>query len=273
MYGGTDVRNVSINFVGLAAGVYGGEAAAIVNLDTQLVCGAQAAGIANAVGGHVKGAQVAGVANLARGRVEGAQVSGVFNGAGSVAGAQVGLVNVAGEVRGAQVGLFNYAEDSDASIGLVSIVRRGRTQLQLWGTEWRFAGAGIKHGGRRVHGIYGAGGRAPVDDEPARPVVALGIGVRFEPSDGWWIDLDAVGHGLVPTGSVEGNVLVGSVGPLVGVRVVDSISLYVAPTYNVGLAVDSASADMSIVGGHDLRRGERWSLRGWPGLAAGVQMF
>ena len=70
----------------------------------------------------------------------------------------MGLVNVArGPVSGAQIGLVNVADTCSFCLGLVSVVRRGRLHLDLWGQESGLLMVGIKHGGLALHNIYGVG--------------------------------------------------------------------------------------------------------------------
>jgi len=97
--------------------------------------------------------------NLAVGALAGGQV-GTFNVAmASVRGAQIGAVNVAkGYVHGVQIGGMNYADDIDAPIGVVSIVRHGRTSFETSLTESGVNGT-VHHGGRILHNVYGVGYR------------------------------------------------------------------------------------------------------------------
>lgn len=266
---GGPVRGLQLaGLANLAAGLVVGVQVAPLN-GAMDVNGVQA-GVANLDLGSLEGLQV-GVAQLAD-RVAGAQI-GMANGARTdVEGTQIGLVNVAaGSVHGAQIGLVNYAGDSDASIGLLSIVRHGRTEVQAWGSDWQFFGGGIKHGGRRVHGILGGGVRPPMGEGAARGVVVMGLGTRLSLSERLTLDIDLVDHELVPSSADDAHVSVASLGLALGVSVVPSFTVFFEPTYNVVIAQHEAETDLPLVGGHAIRDQDSFHVHGWPGLVAGAR--
>ena len=131
--------------------------------------GVQGAGVSTIVRSRVQGVQVtggvawasdvaglqwSGVASVALERMRGVQVSPISL-AGDVRGLQVGAFNLAGPVRGVQVGVINVARTSDASLGLVSIVTEGRTNLQTFASSDGVVSTALQHGGRWVHNFYG----------------------------------------------------------------------------------------------------------------------
>jgi len=295
------VRRASVNALGgISAGILGGEAAGLVNLETNFVCGGQVAGIANVVGGPVVGGQVAGIANVSAGltgaqaglvnvdagELEGAQVglvelaaegrgvqAGLVNGArADLSGAQVGLVNVTGgAVHGVQVGVVNYADDSDLSVGVVSIVRHGRTHIDTWVSDWKLLAAGVKHGGKHFYNVYGAGVRAGLGDGSTRAALVLGIGGHFDLSEHVWLDADGLGHLLLPTGDQKTMVNVGTARVALGLRLARQLSIFGGPTYNVAVARSREDADLSAFGTHALRDESGLSIRGWPGAVIGAE--
>src|SRR5690606_12984618 len=114
-----------------------------------------AVGLQSAIGGmwttgHMRGVQIgAGVAFAER--LTGSQLSTV-NVVGSGRGAQLGLVNVSkGELAGVQIGLVNYADEADASIGLVPITKKGGVWVDLWTSDVQLLHFGLKFRARKTY--------------------------------------------------------------------------------------------------------------------------
>jgi len=191
------------------------------------VRGAQIAG-AVGVAGDVDGAQIAGAMHLAR-DVRGAQIAGALNIARDVDGVQLGgatnvaarastqiagAVNVAGEagiqVAGAvnvarrprlQIGVVNVSDQPDVvAIGVVTIVRHGRTDLEATGDTGGAGAILLRHGGRRWHNVYGVGGLRAEDAAAADSTLGVGddvwmYGLGMGPTwrrDALTIDVDAI---------------------------------------------------------------------------------
>jgi hypothetical protein len=242
----------------------GVQAAGVLAFSGGPLVGVQASGVAGVVRGPVSGLQAAGVVNTA-GVVEGAQISGIVNVASAVRGAQIGLVNVAGRVHGAQVGLVNVGEDPDVQVGLVSIARGGRTHLQVWGNESGLVLGALEHGGRHVHNLYGVGVRA-VD---GRFVAAYGMGVHVPVADRVRVDVDVLGHWIFPVHFTGAPTELYQLRPTVGVRIVDGLTAFAGPTFNVAHDEhDATRADLS-----PYRAFAEGSVRLWPGAAFGVEAF
>jgi hypothetical protein len=180
---GPIVNNFSVS-VGAtrAAGIDGVQAAFGVVWTTDYMRGIQAAagtsiaqhdatGIQTAIGAswtkhHMRGLQAGWVISSA-GRLTGAQF-GVVNLAGSARGAQFGLVNVSpGEVEGVQIGLVNYADEADASIGLIPVTKKGGVWVDAWTSDVQLIHAGIKLRARRTYTLLTAGVH-PVGNASAR---------------------------------------------------------------------------------------------------------
>jgi hypothetical protein len=155
------LTNLSLNGIGLNAGVEGFEAGLVLNVDLARIKGLQAAGGANFVGGNVAGVQGSGIFNAVNGRFDGIQAAGIANitkgpltglqfsiyggnlaldgltglqatfiglnyARGRVRGLQGALgINVAtGTLFGGQASLINVAGDvTGAQVGLVNVAR------------------------------------------------------------------------------------------------------------------------------------------------------
>lgn len=182
-----DVSGSQIGVVSIAAGSMKGAQIGVVGVSGGDVRGSQIS-VANVAGGRVDGAQI-GVANVTGGGIDGVQIGVANTAAGDVDGLQIGVANIAsGKVRDTQIGVFNYADENDAPIGLVNVVRNGRTSLEAWGTADGTASIGVRHGGRVVHNVVGVG--VPFAAEGSSWGFTLGLGARVPIADKIHLDID-----------------------------------------------------------------------------------
>lgn len=264
--------SVGVNLVG--GDVDGVQGAAGANLVRGGVDGIQLAAGANLSQGEVDGVQGAAGVNYAGAAVDGAQASGGLNVAvADVDGLQVAPVNYAGgHVDGVQVGVLNIARSVDAPIGLVNIVREGRTHVDAWGSETGFLNTAFKHGGDHVHNLYGFGYRPGSDCQEWS--LLLGIGGHIPVARRFAVDPELFVQHVSPTGTFVAapNLL-----STLRVRGVLSLGDHLALTAGV-----SANGWISTV--HDGARYVPFAepvdadmgagvARFWPGVSAGVQLF
>lgn len=120
-----------------------------------------AVGLQTAIGaawtrGHMRGAQL-GVTLAYANQLTGVQGSAI-NIAGNVRGVQIGLGNVTrGRVEGVQIGLINYADEADASIGLIPITKQGGVWFDLWTSDVQLINVALKFRARRTYTFLTAG--------------------------------------------------------------------------------------------------------------------
>jgi hypothetical protein len=241
------VRNVSLEFVGGGArGVAGIEFSPLVSFNRGFVCGVQFAGFGNwtmdrvrgvtfsgAIGwaDSVDGVQINGALSVTTHTIRGFQLSPVAM-ANEVQGMQLGMLNIAGDVHGLQFGLVNVARDSDASLGPISVVTNGRTNLQAFVTTNMVTSIALQHGSRLIHNFYGgsltAAAKAGTGFGPF-----FGIGLHLHEETRWYLDFDVLVHALfgstgsaTPQGLYEARV----VG---GVRLAPAFALYAGPAFDV----------------------------------------
>ena len=299
-------REVSINLIGgLSGGIEKAELAGVFNVTTGAVDGAQLAGTANVVTGSVNGAQLSGSLNIAGESVNGIQGAGAVNVAamgvsgiqgagtlnvidgdlaglqaagaanivtGDVQGGQLGVLNVAvGEVTGGQIGILNYARASTGSIGLVSIVPEGFTDVEIFASEEGLTLAGLRHGTERIYNVYYAGSRLTADG--ADFAYGLGLGWRRPLAPSWELNIDLTGTHVVTDGSWENGDSLTKLRAIGAWRANDRIAVFGGPTLTVHLA-DNDSDEFS-----DL---ELWSLTEaddevqagmWIGATLGIRIF
>ncbi len=184
---GGSIDGAQIGALGITGGDVRGTQLGMSNIVGGSTEGSQI-GISNIVGGDAKRLQM-GVANITGGNVSGLQLGVANIASGDVDGVQISVANIAGgRVSKTQVGIFNYADDVDAPVGIFSVVRRGRTSIEAWGTADGIASVGFRHGGRHVHNVIGLD--LPLGVEDTSWGYTFGIGVRFPFTERLHLDLD-----------------------------------------------------------------------------------
>ncbi|MCA9677746.1 MAG: hypothetical protein KC464_22170, partial [Myxococcales bacterium] len=124
-----------------------------------------------------------------------------------------GAVNVARRAR-LQLGVVNVSSDPDVvAIGVVSLVRGGRTEVEASVDSNQLGAVLLRHGGRRWHSVYGVGGRGPdaatdaaMTDVPAVWMYGVGMGPTWR-GRATTVDVDAmawqVNHGAGHDGDLS----------------------------------------------------------------------
>lgn len=253
---------------GAVDGALGAGAAALAEGPVR---GVVAAGLLTRAEG-VEGVQAAGLINLSAGSVDGAQLSGGLNWVeGDVRGLQAGLVNInSGDVDGVMFGLVNVAENADAAIGLINVLRDGRKLWELSLTEEGLGRVIRKAGGRKVHTLWAAG----VDPSQAAASwsLGLGIGVHHGKEDArLWVDTDLLAEHRSPINGLrlDADELL-SARAQVGLQVAGPLSVVAGPAWNLRWTEGrtaggpparwpALNADMG-----------RHTVRQWPGVHVGL---
>lgn len=260
--------------------VDGAQVSGGVNVSTGNVAGAQLSGGANVTHGDVRGAQVSGGANIATGRMSGLQLTGGFNYAGSGAGLQLGTVNVVrGVLEGVQVGVVNVSDDTRFSLGLVNIVRSGRTHLEASVDDSGFGFATLKHGGSHWHYLYSVGGRGVGDDHAW--AAGLGIGAHTPLGERLFVDLDFLAYYVGEVGDdIDENEGAGSnlarLRLVLGVQLAPRFSLLAIASYNLLTTWDRATPRSFASYGETVFASgglDEVGVRGWPSLGIGFQVL
>jgi hypothetical protein len=251
------VRGFSLNLAGgLSRGLHGLEIGGALNIQRSFACGLQIAGAVNVVLGPVQGLQIAPV-NVALGRVD---------------GVQIGVVNVAQDVRGVQLGLLNISRRAVAPIGLLSIVTRGRTEVHVTSSESGMIVAGVSHGGRVVHNLYGAGVR--LGSAGPRLVLAAGLGARLFTRGRTSMDLDAVSY-FIWRGDQNRQSTMFQLRLPIEVRIIDQLGVFIAPTYQWLFTEDAGERTQMpaalVTTYRDATEG-RGRILGWPGINVGARV-
>lgn len=290
---GPIVNNLSISLGATgAAGIDGVQLALGAAWTTDSLHGLQAAvGIAMAQG-DAAGLQAAVGAVWAKDRMRGVQTSVGFAHAGQLAGvqmsavnsigsgrgAQFGVVNISkGELAGVQIGLVNYAEQADASIGLLPITKQGGVSIDAWTSDVQLVNAGIKLRARKTYALLTAGVH-PFGNDSARSWSAgFGFGGPLVWRRAFSLELDnvvaVVNPGLRVT---RAPLLLDTLRLAAAYRPLPRFAIWGALTYSALFDFVSESD-----GSH--RPGYGWStrvstpssrgpgLRLWPGFAVGFE--
>jgi hypothetical protein len=267
---GRGVRAISIGAAGtLTRSVHGVDLAGGIALTRQAMCGAQIAGGATLTLGRAHGLQLSGGVAFAGG-FDGAQIASVNISTGDVRGAQIGVVNIAaGDVRGLQLGVVNVAKDGDAALGVVSIYRHGRTNLDAVSSENGSVVASLEHGGRVLHNLYSFGERRSGDD--TRLMLGLGLGARVLGNDDFTFDID-LQHFWVIKPSVYTSME--QVRLLFAVKLASALSIIAGPTWSLLVTKDPAESANSVLPSKDLtHEGASTRVISWPGITFGVRLL
>ena len=264
-----DVSGLQLTWIAASAGgtVRGLQASQIANV-TRSLRGVQLTSVVNVIREGGQGVQLASLVNYARHGLAGAQLS-LVNVAGDVAGAQLGLVNVARRVSGVQLGLVNVARSSHASVGLVSLVKDGRRDVEVFATELSLANVGVRLGGSRVHGLLVAGLQPEERPEvgATRWTYGAGLGAGFALAPRLGLDVDLLAQ-AVHYDREEPEAGLGSLRALVSYRAARHLAVFAGPTLNLFVS-DRPQPDVDL--GRDLGADSR-DARLWLGFAAGLRI-
>jgi hypothetical protein len=170
------------------------------------------------------------------------------------------------------------AEDSEAAIGLLNVLWRGQTHLDVWGSDFGVASLGLVHGGSQgMHNIYGVGITGRNDRAVFAP--SFGIGVSAARERYFFVDIDLLSTWVFYRDTEQSEwdgALVGTLRVPVGFRITPQVALFISPTLNVSVSrrEQNSLEDPSLIGGARLTRtGANALVRMWPGFMAGVRFF
>ncbi len=263
-----ETNGVQIGALALSGGYVEGAQIAAVNVAGEWMSGVQI-GAVNVSGQRASGVQI-GAVNVSGEGMNGLQLGAANIAGGDVEGAQIGAVNVsAGRVRGVQIGVVNIAEDADASIGLVSIHARGRTQIRVGADSGGLLSTNVVHGLRLTHSILS------VSTQPfqARPAVLLGLGfgMRATFEESMHFDVDVLSHIVMDERvSNAGPSSMFELRAVFGVQLFDIVGIYAGLGYQLHVERQDEPGGLGgPIGLHAFSD----SVRGWPVLLGGIELF
>jgi hypothetical protein len=266
---------VQVGFANVVTDAFAGAQLGFGNLALGTVDGGQF-GFGNVSFGDLSGVQI-GFANVAQGSLSGAQAGFVNTTGGDSSGFQFGFANVtSGHARGLMLGFVNVAAEADAAIGLVNIYTKGRLHLDAWLTDAAILMLGVEHGGKRFHNILGVG--QTIRNGQDVFVFSYGFGARLHAGASTYVDVDALGYGLVVAGE-SGNPDFASILQLrvpIGLRVDSWLSFYVSPALNISVArnhENNSIRDPSFYGARVTSSGASAVSYIWPGVTLGARFF
>jgi Caspase domain len=279
------LRGVGLSTVLVSTDDATGVEASVLNITAGLTRGVQLGAVGNLSTGGFGGLQ-AGTVNVATGPSFGAQLGvvnmgtaftggqvGVVNVGGDVSGGQVGVVNIAAHVSGAQVGVVNIAATSDAPVGILNVITRGRVRLAVWADETSVANVALKIGGEHVYSEVFAGFNPRTIS--GRPYFSYGLGLGVRARFGaWYGELEGTCESLSP---IPGKAAVWETGILssglrvdVGYQLTEGVAVFVGPQLQVLVSMlrDRPPAALT-PWGWDLGN----AVRLVPGAAVGLQFL
>jgi len=235
--------------------------------------GIQLSGGFNFLSGGIRGIQLTGGFNYA-GNVIGAQLATVNVAAGDVKGAQIGALNISsGDVKGVQLGVVNVANRSSFPLGLVNVVRDGRSHFDTWFSADGFAQIAFKHGGDYFHYIYTVGYGAFSE---LTWNLGIGLGGHIPLKGGFYIDIDLLSQHINHGGwSTELN-LMNTFRVIAGWQILPKMAIYGGVSYQVFLSQRYDGAQYPLITSEvlvDRQQPGDLLVRGWPGFLIGLQFL
>lgn len=274
---GADVYGAQLGEVNVAGGDVSGVQIGLVEVTGGRLYGVQL-GLANVSARGLVGWQ-AGLANVSAGPMTGKQIGLLNVIAGEAHGVQIGLVNAsARRERGALIGLVNAAENADAAIGLLNVLWRGRTQLDVWATDAGLLMLGVEHGARITHNVYGLGIK-PMSGSPALSAT-FGFGLRVLHAGPLSVDIDALAYGLMRHDAARDRMDFASIFQLripLTFTFVRGVGLFVAPSVSISLAESDSILNQNLALYPSVRltpdTQSDSGVRLWPGLSVGLRFL
>ena len=270
-----DLKGVQVAIaVNVATGtVNGAQFSSGVNVARGLLRGAQFAQGVNVATSLVRGFQAAAGVNVATQSVSGSQVAAAANYAGSLRGAQLGVLNIAkGRVRGAQIGIINYAEEADASIAILPIVKKNGIAGDVWTSDTSLINVGLRLRATYTYAVLAAGIHPFGTGRGAH--VGMILGGRIPIANVAFIDIDVGGHSVFSNFAGRHPPLLGKLRITAGGRIGSRLEIWGGPTANV--LYQEREEDGHRPGypwvTYEYRDGNDENLvRLWPGFVAGVR--
>ena len=270
------------------------QAAGFMNLSGKKAEGLQVAGFSNVAAGNFSGIQATAGVNVCAGNLRGiqyaslinvafdssraVQISTLGNYAKRIKGLQLSaILNIAGKIKGTQIGLVNVCDSiQGASIGLLSLVRRGVHQLELSTGDVNHVLVNFRTGTPHFYNIISAGMFRP--DNANYTTFGYGIGTEFRYTKKFFFGLDAVAS-IVFNESLKANItpdLWLRSNLYLGYRPAKHFCLFAGPTWNF-YRIDASNAlnDRPAIGRDELYsyQNAKAQFSGWLGWQAGVRIF
>jgi hypothetical protein len=268
------------------------------------VRGVQFTAGANVVLGRVRALQIAGAANYARGPAHGLHLAaganlarslhgmqlafglnwaaaatglqfGSINLAGETAGAQLGIINInRGRVRGAQVGVINYADEADASVGVLGITRKGGVWLDAWTSDVAAINLAIKLRAKYTYTFLAAG--VHPGGQGRGVMFGLGFGGSIPLAHRLRLELDLSSHVVHPRFDFrEPPALLTTFRLLLGYQIARRFAVFGGPTVNAQLDFTDLRPRLGYAYTSFARvypSDPNVLLQVWPGFALGFQI-
>jgi hypothetical protein len=244
----------------------------IVNISPRKANGVLLTGGLNYTYLQHRGLMLAGVTNISE-EAHGVSIS-PLNISKNHTGVQVGVLNVTRNQKGTQVGLFNFVgEGSDGSvIGLLSFVRDGRYNLDLWANETGFVNGGVRIGTKTIYNVLNIGYNTFHGDNLWQ--IGIGIGYHYQPEESRnGLETDLIYYNVNHDGKWTTDVSNHTQLRFHYIRtIMGGMSLFTGPSLNLSLSNENLSSDHIPYHISEQTIGSN-KLRWWLGWTLGIQPF
>ena len=294
--GGNSI-GLQLNLVSVAVGDFTGAQVGLVNFTVDHVHGMQL-GLANVTVGNISGFQMD-LAGISFGDVTGVQFGMIQANTGMLQGLQLSALNVTvsgdapesmgvqmgainihtGKINGMQLGLINYADEIQAPVGLLSIVRKGLLSGDFWVSDATVSSGGLRLGGSWVYNMFVAGLQATASATTA--CFGWGIGGHIPLAEGWSLDIDAIGYRYHHVQDYYNDGYLSRFRMVVRWNVLEHMTVFAGPAFNVFISRDDHLQSEDVMNlpswaGTSWKNdtgSHTWSLFWGPGLVAGGSVF
>ncbi|HLR32694.1 MAG TPA: hypothetical protein VK074_09395, partial [Fodinibius sp.] len=247
-------------------------ASGALNISRRETNGALLSGGLNIVGTQQSGLMMAGGLNLAN-EARGVTISPIDI-AGDHSGVQIGVLNISGRHSGTQIGVINVVGENDGSkpIGLLSFVKDGRFDVDLWGSETGFVNGGIRLGTEEIYNVVSIGYNPFHGNDMWQ--VGLGIGYHYSFNDsGKGLETDLMNYHVNYDGKWTDEISnhiqwrMHHVYPFA-----EDVRIFYGPSLNLLITDEELSAPQVPYTIYDHSAGSS-QMRWWVGWSLGIELF
>ena len=163
----------------------------------------------------------------------------------------------------------NIADEMDAPIGLVNIIRKGYCRFAVWGSDLTAVNAGFKMGGSHLYTLLGVGMARP-HDNAVRYAFNFGLGWH-QPAGDFFVDTELLGSTFYFRPFTSENHILASLRVVGGWQIAPRFALTAGLTLNVLTAWNGTDIDLALGPQYVYQSGQT-TVRVFPGLTFGLQI-
>ncbi|MCC5906826.1 MAG: hypothetical protein JJU13_11490 [Balneolaceae bacterium] len=244
----------------------------VSNISLNETSGVLFAGGLNFTNNQLSGLMLSGVTNISK-EAHGVTISPV-NISQNHTGMQFGVLNVTENQEGTQIGLINFVgnETESTIIGMMSFVKGGRNNMDLWVTETGFINGGVRIGTERIYNVISIGYNTFHGNHLWQTGIGIGYHHQLKES-GTGIESDLIYYNVNHDGKWTTKMSNNIQWRIHYTRSINgNLSLFTGPNFNISVSDENLSASHIPYTVHDRSLGSN-RLRLWIGWSLGFQLY